>query len=581
MVKTKDIVITMIGSGGDGVISAGEILLSAAAKEGLFGMLLKSFGPQIRGGESSAKLRISNERLYTQGDFVDVLVVFNWADFGRFKTEYDMADGAYIISDSADKLDPMLQPLPWKEKNLKNIVLPITAMTKEKTGGTRGKNIFSLGILAGMFDLPSEGLKEAIKTKFKKKSQMIIDANIASLEAGIDYVKAEKSDADLKFEFTKGVQKMVIHGNDAMSMAALKQGLDVYASYPITPASEMLQFLNIHLPKFGGSVIQAEDEIAAINAAIGASFSGKKAMTGTSGPGVALKSEAIGLASMAEIPLVIVNVMRGGPSTGLPTKFEQSDLFQALYGTHGDAVKAVIAPTDVADTFVTGNLAFQIAEKYQMPVLLLTDQFLSARMESTTPFDLHQFKVVNRATPENNEEGYLRYKNTETGVSPMSAVGQPGVIYQTSGLEHFESGRPTSELDLHQSMSEQRELKLKYLAEEFDYIRHKEGKSKVGVITWGSSSGAVREAVDLLAKDGIDYSFIIPQLISPLPKHKIQPLLDTFDKLVVVELSFSGQFHKYLKSELNLPKEVVTYKRAGGKPLNVSEIYNVLKKEYI
>jgi 2-oxoglutarate ferredoxin oxidoreductase subunit alpha len=304
-------------------------------------------------------------------------------------------------------------------------------------------------------------------------------------------------------------------------------------------------------------------------------------MTGTSGPGVALKSEAIGLASMAEIPLVIVNVMRGGPSTGLPTKFEQSDLAQALYGTHGDAVKAVIAPTDVADTFVTGNLAFQIAEKYQMPVLLLTDQFLSARMESTTPFDLHQFEVVSRATPKDNEEGYLRYKNTKTGVSPISAVGQPGVIYQTSGLEHFESGRPTSELDLHQSMSEQRELKLKYLAEEFDYIRHKEGKSKVGVITWGSSSGAVREAVDLLAKDGMDYSFIIPQLISPLPKHKIQPLLDTFDKLVVVELSFSGQFHKYLKSELNLPKEVVTYKRAGGKPLNVSEIYNVLKKEYI
>ena len=583
MVKTNDIVITMIGSGGDGVISSGEILLAAAAKEGLYGMLLKSFGPQIRGGESSAKLRISNDKLYTQGDLVNVLVVFNWADYPRFKTEYEVAEGAYIISDSKDKLNPLDQELPWKEKNLKNIQIPIAALTKEKTGGIRGKNIFALGLLAGMFDLPSDGLKEAIKAKFKKKSEAVVNANIASLEAGIAHISENKDlDAELKFEFTKGKKKIVIHGNDAMSMAAIHQGLDFYGSYPITPASEILMFLGTHLPKVGGTVIQAEDEISAINMAIGASFSGKKAMTGTSGAGVALKSEAIGLAGMAEIPLVIVNVMRGGPSTGLPTKFEQSDFLQAMYSTSGDSPKAVLAPTDVENVYDLGNVAFQIAEKYQMPVFVLSDQFLSARMESTDPFDLHKYEISQRLKPADNDENFLRYKLTENGVSPMPAVGQKGVIYQTSGLEHYENGRPTSDLDWHQKMSEKRQRKLDAIAKEFDEVKVSENENaKTGVIAWGSSAGAVKEAVQMLEKEGYNISLIVPQLMYPLPKHVMQPMVDKLEKLVVVELNFSGQFHGFLKSEMQLPKDTYSYTRVGGKPFNVSEIYDVLKKQYV
>jgi 2-oxoglutarate ferredoxin oxidoreductase subunit alpha len=285
---------------------------------------------------------------------------------------------------------------------------------------------------------------------------------------------------------------------------------------------------------------------------------------------------------MAEIPLVIVNVMRGGPSTGLPTKFEQADLFQAMYGTSGDSPKAIIAPTDAEDTFVCGNIAFQIAEKYQMPVFVLTDQFLSARMESTDPFNLDQFEVSQRLKPEDNDENFLRYKLTENGVSPMPSVGQKGVIYQTSGLEHYENGRPTSDLDWHQKMSDKRQLKLDNIAKEYDFVRFSDNKkAKTGVIAWGSSKGAVKEAVQLLEKEGIDISFIIPQLIYPLPEHVIQPMIDKFDKIIVVELSHSGQFFKYLKSELHLPRDTYSYCRVGGKPFNVSEIYDMLKKQYV
>lgn len=581
--RTNDIVITIIGSGGDGVISSGEILLAAAAKEGLYGMLLKSFGPQIRGGESSAKLRISNDKLYTQGDLVNVLVVFNWSDFPRFKREYELSEGAYVISDSKDKLNPLEQELPWDELKLKNIQIPIAALTKEKTGGIRGKNIFALGLLAGMFDLPSDGLKEAIKAKFKKKSEAVINGNISALEAGINHIAENKDlDSDLKFEFSKGKPKIVIHGNDSMSLAAIHQGLKFYGSYPITPASEILMFLNEHLPKSGGTVIQAEDEIAAINMAIGASFSGQKAMTGTSGAGIALKSEAIGLAGMAEIPLVIVNVMRGGPSTGLPTTFEQSDFLQAMYSTSGDSPKAVLAPTDAENIYDLGNVAFQIAEKYQLPVFVLSDQFLSARMESTDPFDLHKYEISKRLKPEENTENFLRYKLTENGVSPMPSVGQKGVMYQTSGLEHYENGRPTSDLDWHQKMSDKRQLKLDNIAKEFDEIKVVENKkAKTGVVTWGSSAGAVKEAVQMLEKEGYNISLIIPQLLYPLPKHVMQPMVEKYDKLVVVELNYSGQFHSFLKSELVLPKDTYSYRRVGGKPFNVSEIYNMLKKQYV
>ncbi|MBN2694404.1 2-oxoacid:acceptor oxidoreductase subunit alpha [bacterium] len=584
MKTTNDFILTIIGSGGDGVISAGEILLSAAASEGLFGFLLKSFGPQIRGGESSIKLRISNEEIFTQGDFVQVLLVFNWGDFPRFKTEYDLSDGAIIISDSDDKLSPLSQNLPWDEKKLVNIQIPITRLTKELTGSTFNKNIFSLGLLSAMFNLPSEGLHKAIKRKFKKKSEDVLKSNIDALEAGIKWISENNlNQNDFRFEYDSVEEpKIIMNGNDSISLGAMYQGLEFYASYPITPASEILQFLGTHLPKIGGSVIQAEDELAAINMAIGASFAGKKSMTGTSGPGISLKAEAIGLASMAEIPLVIVNVQRGGPSTGLPTKFEQSDLLQAMYVTHGDAPKAVIAATSVEDSYVCANIAFQIAEKYQLPVILLSDQFISAREVSLRPFKLNKFEVISRLKPEDNESDYKRYKITENGVSPMAIPGQKGVIYQTNGLEHTSTGMPSSDLDIHKKMSEKRDLKLQHIAKEFDFVVQKDcDGAKIGVITWGSSKGAVLEAVAKLKKEGKKVSFMAPQLISPLPIHKIQPFMDKLDRLIILEMSFGKQFYTHLKSQLKLPEDVVVYNRAGGKPFSVTEVYNTISKNYV
>lgn len=581
MFQKKEIVLTFIGSGGDGVISMGGLLLSAAAKQGLFGFLLKSFGPQIRGGETSAKLRISGDKIHTQGDTVDIMVVFSWQDYLRFQSEYDFTPGGYIFSDSDDPLDPQKQPVPWDQLNLKNITLPIAQIAKEKIGQRRGKNIFMLGVISNLFNLPVDGLKTIIQDRFIHKGREIVAANLNALDAGVQYSIDIDFIPEFKFDFKPGTPKMLLTGNDAISLGALRQGLNLYASYPITPASEILEFMSVHLPKLGGAIIQAEDEIAAINMAIGGSFAGKKTMTGSSGPGIALKSEAIGLASIAEIPLVIVNVQRGGPSTGIPTKSEQSDLMQALFLTHGDAPKVVIAPTNVADNYDATNYAFQISELFQLPVIILSDQFIGQRLESLDPFPLDRFEKIDRIKPEEYQENYQRYALTDNGISPMAIPGQKGVIYQTNGLEHLPSGRPTSDFDIHQKMSEKRQRKIETIKEKYNHLIYPKGvqKASCGVITWGSSRGVVEEAVDLLLAEGYKISCATPMLIAPLPITALKQFIAPLKRLVVVEQSFSAQFCRYLRSEIDLPKDLISHARPGGRALTVHEIYQLLKKQ--
>jgi 2-oxoglutarate ferredoxin oxidoreductase subunit alpha len=342
------------------------------------------------------------------------------------------------------------------------------------------------------------------------------------------------------------------------------------------------------LPKYEGLCIQAEDELAAVNMAIGASFAGVKAMTATSGPGLSLMSESIGLASMAEIPLVVVDVQRVGPSTGIPTKTEQGDLQQALYGGHGDAPRIVIAPADVEDCFDVTVQAFYISEKYQIPVIILSDQFIAQRKETVRKeglfLDENGFKKRStRKIPSQEEQNdYKRYMFIPGGVSPMSYPGLPGATYQAAGIEHDEYGYPNSDVTVHEKMNEKRFAKFKLIREELDFVRtYGDSEAELGIIAWGSSKGAVKEAVLKANKNGMRVSAVIPQIIYPFPTEKFTEYLKPVKRLIIVEVSFSGHFRRYLRSFIRFgPRELIAFARSGGASLTVEEIYNKIVEEY-
>jgi len=576
--KRNDITIGIVGSGGDGVVAAGDILANTAAHEGLHCMMVKSFGPQIRGGESSCRIRISEGKVHSQGNGLDILVCFSWKDYIKFSSEMDVEQDIVILVDIEDQtLDEDIPVSGGKKRTI--LKIPFIELAKEAKN-PKGKNIIMLGILSELFNLPTDGLKLSIKGKFKKKKKEILDANIASLDIGIKYVKKNFKDFDVKFSYKKKKGRMLLTGNEAVAFGALTAGCRFYSSYPITPASEITESLSTSLPKFGGVVVQAEDEISAICMVTGAAYGGVKAMTATSGPGLSLKSEALGLGAMAELPYVVVDVQRGGPSTGMPTKFEQGDIYQSIYGMHGDAPHAVIAATDVEDCFRTTLAAFNIAESYQMPVILLSDQHLGHRKETVRELDFESVKIAKKLTPRRlSRGGFKRFADTPDGVSPMTWPGVKGGEYLCSGIEHDERGAPTAKYTVHEKMCSKRHKKLKSLENNFKFIRtYGEEHPKIAVVGWGSNKGMIREAVEYFITKGISVGGLIPQLIYPLQKELFKDFLKFAESLVVVENSFGGQFLNYLRSNLDLPCKVLHLKAAGGRCFTVRQVIQEIDK---
>ncbi|HLA39120.1 MAG TPA: 2-oxoacid:acceptor oxidoreductase subunit alpha, partial [Candidatus Glassbacteria bacterium] len=368
--------------------------------------------------------------------------------------------------------------------------------------------------------------------------------------------------------------------NEAAAYGALLAGCTFFAGYPITPSSEIMEWLSEYLPAYGGTMIQTEDEIAALGMVLGASLAGAKAMTATSGPGISLMTELIGLASIAEIPCVIVNAQRVGPSTGIPTKSEQSDLMQAIFGGHGDSPRVVIAPADVADCFDVMREAFFVSEKYQIPVIVLSDGFIAQCKSSIHYPDLSMVRPWERARPKDiSPENYKRYEYTKTGVTWMSIPGKDPHIYRAAGIEHNENGDPTSEFSVHEQMNDKRYRKLKFIAEEVNFMRHYGPEdAKVGVITWGSCKGPVREAIEILNAEGHAVKALVPQVLFPLNVKRVNQFFKSLDKLLVVELSYSKQFLNCLKTQLDLPAGTQHYGRSGGNAFSYHEIIEQIRK---
>jgi len=576
----RDLTIAMVGSGGDGVLTMGEMVAQAGAAEGLHVMKVEAYGPQIRGGESSCTVRVSADPIFAQSDEVQVLVAFNWTDFAQFRGEVLCAEDAVVLYEATDET-PHEEIDLGPAQEVRWVPVPFIELAKESAGTTLAKNIVALGLLSELFNLPKETIERAVKQNFSTKKAAVLEANLKGFVAGAEYAsKISEVASGKRLRYIAGKPMLLMSGNQASAVGALHAGCRFFAGYPITPSSEILHFFSEWMPKMGGYLVQTEDELSAIGAVIGASFAGIKSMTATSGPGLALMTEMLGLASAAEVPVVIIDVQRGGPSTGLPTKSEQSDLFQALWGSHGDAPRVVLAPSDVEDCFHATVAAFNIAEESQMPVIVLSDQFIAQRSETLSMITLDH-DVVSRQVPSAGDlHDYKRYKETKSGVSPMSWPGMKGGEYQTTGLEHTETGSPTSMYLVHEKMNAKRHRKLRIVRDKYSsFRRYGTEKADVGVICWGSAKGPVKEAVLRATTRGDRVAAFVPQLLYPFPYHGFQEFLKSVHEVIVVELSYSAQFYKYLRTFLDLPEgHTYVYKRSGGKNLTVGEVEDKIDK---
>ncbi len=576
-----DLVFGMAGSGGDGVVSAGESLLGAAAAEGYHALMTKSFGSQIRGGESSCRVRLAIEPVLNPGGVLDVAVALNWEDFFRFGAELPLGPNTVLIYEEKAGAPPeTLAKMGAVPTEI--IAVPVTEMAKKAAGTDKAKTSIILGVLSGWFAIPLDSIVKGLKKKFGEKAPEIFAANERALASGVEFAKTHplKNPRTLAKVEGKKTQKLLCDGNDMCAAGALFAGVEFFSGYPITPSTEVMQILSRELWKYGGAVLQCEDEIAGIGAALGASFAGRKSMTASSGPGISLKSEIMGLATIAELPLVILNVQRGGPSTGLPTKPEQGDLFQAAFSAHGDVLRPILAPTTVADTFKVTIDAFNIAEEYQTPVIILSDQEIAQRKEAVDPIDTSRFELKKRLVPTGADlDNYNRFKLTESGVSPISHPGLEKGNYLGAGIEHNEHGDPTVSGTMHAKMNDKRFKKLDPLRKRKDLFEVVGNpKATTALVSWGGSAGVCREAVALAKAQGLDVKLLIPTLVYPVAEQVYLEFFQGVQTGLVVELSHQGQLYRIVRMFVDVPKGVVPFCRSGANPFQPAEIVSRLRE---
>jgi 2-oxoglutarate ferredoxin oxidoreductase subunit alpha len=547
------------------VITAGTMLLRMAARCGLHAMLNRTVGPQIRGGEAASLLRLAAAPVLALAESYDVVVAIDWHGYERLAAEIPLGPDSLVITDEAAGAAPAV----IAESGARVVELPMQALAKEIVGGR--VNMVALGVLASLIGLPEDALTGVINEVLARKGKDAAEASIAAARAGIGAAVSLDGVSKIDAAPENAAGRWIISGNEAAGLGAVRGGVRFVAAYPITPATEVLEWMAPALAKIGGRLVQAEDELASINMAIGASYGGVPALTATSGPGVALMAEAIGLAAAAEVPVVVIDVMRCGPSTGIATKSEQGDLNIAVYGLHGDAPHVVVAPLSAGDCLATTQWAVHLAESLQCPALVLSDQLIGqSHVVIDRPADvafLTTREVAAARTDAAEAESYRRYAVTASGVSPMALPGTPGCQYTADGLTHDERGSPSTTAADHLAQIEKRQAKLDNF--EFgDRWADVEGEGSLAVVTWGSSAGAAREA--LAGLDGV--RLIALRLILPVQPDRLAEALDGATRILVVEQSHSGQFHRYLRAHYDLPGEVRSLHRPGPLPIGPSEI---------
>lgn len=540
--KISEAVIRLAGNSQDGIQAIGGFLARLAGRSEQEVMTFMTIPSTISGGPSIFQVRIGSGEVLSAGDEADMLVAF-------YQHSYDshinsVKQGGIVIYDSGH-----VTPNPDWEKAYHHVGIGISGLTVEAIGGTakdKGKNIYTLGLLAKIFDLNIAKLKALITERFGGKDQSILNNAMAAFEAGYSYSVGQLLQT---FQFVESQKRnghqVVMSGNEALAWGLIAAGVRFGAGYPITPWSEIMELLRRELPKYGGMFIQCEDEIASISMALGAGYAGKVAVTGSSGPGISLKTEALGWGVMAEVPLIVVDVQRGGPSTGMPTNVEQSDLNIAVYGGHGDSPRVVIAPWSVEDAFYTAIEAVNITRKYNVPVIILTDQAIATRIEA---FEEPNFEKICQdispdLTPVADHKPYDLAP--PTGVVTRAVPGtriMSGKYPIATGLEHDELGHPTGSPKLHMQMVAKRRTKLQTLAAELPAPQvYGPPEGNILLVGWGSTQGPIREAVDRARAAGDSVSSLNIKHIFPLP-NGLENIFSGFNHVFVVEINDEGLY---------------------------------------
>jgi 2-oxoglutarate ferredoxin oxidoreductase subunit alpha len=572
---SRDVVIAICGAAGDGSIAAGQILNMAATTMGYHVMNFDSFPAEIRGfGKSVAHSRISRDKALTPGTMVNCLVALD--DPHSITELHSLTQDGVVIYDSkpADYHEEDQAVAGWIQPGMIGYGAPLRDLSAQATKSSKSRNIVALGVISYVFGFDPGAFHEAIHRRWSGKSESLREMNVEAFNLGYDYAKANIDKVDpVDFKnITEGhvTDANIVSGNEAAAKACLDANLRLYVGYPITPATKIMEILAKQLPMQGGVVVQSEDEISAICHVIGGGFAGKRSCTATSGPGVCLMTEALNLAVMAEVPCVLINAQRGGPSTGLPTKTEQSDLNLAIYGASGESPRAVLAPANVGECYQITRKAFEVADGFQTPVIVLMDFFLSNRMEDVRwqAEDPGTWGTYQDVLAEPSEEEYKRFAFTESGISPRSYPGMKDLQHPITGLEHTEDSLPAYSGENHTRMMAKRQRKLEKLAREWPgpEVVGPEGDLDVGIISWGSTVGAGKNAIkQLQAKTDARIGGLFPRLVWPLQTDAITEFAGRCEHLVVAETNYTGQFAN-LVQQVTL-REVTRVAEAAARPL--------------
>ncbi|MFC7081097.1 2-oxoacid:acceptor oxidoreductase subunit alpha [Halorussus caseinilyticus] len=540
------------GEAGDGIDSTGKIFAQALSRAGRHVFTSKDFASRIRGGYTAYKIQSSTDKVESVVDRLDILVALTERTIEENLDE--LHEGSVIIYDG-ERTEMQDVDVP---EGMIGLSVPLQRLAEE-AGGAIMQNIVALGAACEVTNFPIENLDSALEKKFGTKGESIVDNNKEAARKGQEFV-AEEFDHEFDYDIdTTDNDYVLLNGDEAIGMGAIAAGCRFYAGYPITPATDVMEYLTGRIEQYGGEVVQAEDELSAINMALGAARAGARSMTATSGPGIDLMTETFGLVATSETPLVIADVMRSGPSTGMPTKQEQGDLNMTLYGGHGEIPRFVLAPTNVAECFQKTVEAFNLAEKYQTPVFLLADLSMAVTEQTFEPevFDMDAVEIDRgKVVDEDEVEAWTDEKGrfqphfpTADGISPRALPGTTDGAHMSTGLEHNSLGRRTEDTDVRIEQVDKRNRKVQTAQEEEDWSPREFGDEESDnlVISWGSNEGAMREALDFLEEDDVSVRFISVPYIFPRPD--LSDDIEAADEVVVVECNANGQFADILEHD--------------------------------
>lgn len=583
MGKVNEFNIKIGGEAGQGVESSGAGFSRALARGGLHVFGMSDYMSRIRGGYNFFQIRVSQKPIYCQVDTVDLVMAFD----AQAVTEHlkEIVPGGGVVYDEGIQVDPA----PFHAKGVKLYPLPLIKIAKEHGGDEIMANTASIGAVCGMVGYPFQYIADIITQNFKRKGEAVVQANINIAKEAYDLAKEKYGkDCNDRLEPIAGAPKrMMPHGNQAICFGAVAAGCKFISAYPMTPASTIIEYLTSIGNQFGVLTKQTEDEIAAILMAIGAAHTGVRAMTATSGGGFSLMVEALGMAGITETPLVVVEAQRAGPSTGLPTRTEQGDLLFALYASQGDFPRIVLTPGTHEECFEAGARAFNLAEKYQLPVIIFTDLYQSSNIRTIdlNAFDVKGFKIdrgkflTDADLDKLNGDEYKRHTLTADGISPRAVPGHPKAVFMTTSDEHYENGHITEDADIRIQQMEKRMKKLEAAKKDLQPPKlFGPAKADITYFCWGSTYGSLREAVERInesKKITANLYHIVDMW--PFPSESVAKAIDQAKTTIVVDGNYSGHLYQLIRGYAGrTPKYSI--RRYDGRPFSPEYILAKTKK---